>query len=246
MTGRCLPIAVGLAAAAAAVAMTATAAFAVPTAGAAAPRLARFDVELSGVQQTTWEKHHFSTGGCDVAIDGEGAETYRFHSRRLRVRALSTPSGLVLIGGKGPAMLPLSGTVTRSGRMTVGAGEVCSYGDGTSPPAPRAPDCGTRRVSGAVEVGFSTRPADLLVISDGELDGRDVFATCPTGASDQFPTLMTYDGRRRVGQRLPAHDLLTHGQNIVVARATKRVTNGELTSTTTIRWSASFRRVDHE
>jgi hypothetical protein len=244
MAGRCLPIAVGLAAIAA---TAATAAAAVPAASAAAPRPARFDVELSGVQQTTWEKHHVSSGGCDVPIDGEGAETYRFHSRRLRVRALSTPTGLVLIGEKGPALLRLSGTVARSGRMTVGAGEVCSSGDGTTAPPPKAPDCGTRRVRGAVEVGFSTRPADLLVISDGQLDGRDAFATCPTGASDQFPTLMAYDDhRRRVGQRLPAHDLLSHGQNIVIARATKRVRDGELTSTTTIRWSASFRRVDHE
>ncbi len=205
---------------------------------------ARFDVELSGVQTTTWEKHHISEGGCDVSMDGRGAETYRFHSKRLRVRAIPTPGGLVLASARGSALLRLTGTVTRSGEILFGPGEVCSSGDGTGTPASPTPDCGTRKVRGAVEIGYAIRPASFLVISDGSLDGRDVFEACPTGASDQFPTLMGYDDRgRRIGQRLPTRDLLTHGQNVVIARGTKSVRGGELTSTTTIRWTASFKRV---
>lgn len=222
-------------------AMLALAAVAAPAAGA---EPARFDVELSGVQKTTWEKHHISEGGCDVPMDGRGAETYGFHSKRLRVRAIATPSGVVLASTRGSALLRLSGTVTRSGEILLGPGEECSSGDGTGTPQSRAPDCGTRKVTGAVEIGFSIRPADLLVISDGSLHGSDVFAECPTGASDQFPLLMAYDDRgRRIGERLPTRDLLSHGQNVVIARGTKRVSGGELTSTTTIRWTASFKRV---
>jgi hypothetical protein len=223
-----------------ALATLALAAIAAPDADAAA----RFDVELSGVQTTTWEKHHISEGGCDVPMDGRGAETYRFHSKRLRVRAIATPSGMVLASARGSALLRLSGTVTRSGEILVGPGEECSSGDGTGTPESRTPDCGTRKVKGAIEIGFSIRPADLLVISDGSLHGSDVFKECPTGASDQFPLLMAYDGRgRRIGRRLPTRDLLSHGQNVVIARGTKRVRGGELTSTTTIRWTASFKRV---
>lgn len=211
---------------------------------AAEARPASFDVELSGVQKTTWEKHHISEGGCDVPMDGRGSETYRFRSQRLRVRAIRIPGGVLLTAGRGPARLRLSGTVTRSGEVLVGPGEICSEGDGTGTPAPTAPDCGTRRVKGAVEIGFSVRPADLLVIGDGLLDGRDVFRNCPTGASDQFPALMGLDGRgRRIGQRLPARDLFAHGKNVVIARGSKSVIGGETTSTTSIRWTASFTRV---
>jgi hypothetical protein len=218
-------------------------------AGAAVPaaeaRPATFDVELSGVQTTTWEKHHIAEEGCDVSIDGRGSETYRFHSQRLRVQAIRSPGGVLIIAGRGPARLRLSGSVTRSGEVIVGPGaEVCSEGDGTGSPAPPPSDCGTRKVKGIVEIGFSTRPADLLVISDGLLDGSDIFQNCPTGAKDQFPALMGLDDRgRRIGQRLPARDLFTHGQNVVIARGTGSVRGGELTSTTSIRWSASFKRV---
>jgi hypothetical protein len=212
-----------------------------PSAGA---EPARFDVELSGVQTTSWEKHHFNEGGCDVSIDGDGEETYRFRSKRLRVRALRVPGGgVVFLAGQRPAKLRLSGTVTRSGRIVLGPGEICSEGDGTGTPASTPPDCGTRKVRGAVELGYAIRPADLLVISDGLLDGKDVFRNCPTGANDQFPALMGHDGRRRIGQRLPVRDLFAHGQNVVIARGTKRVTVGETKSETTIRWTASFKRV---
>ncbi|HYC82201.1 MAG TPA: hypothetical protein VEB65_10470 [Solirubrobacterales bacterium] len=222
----------------------ATLALAAVAAPAAEAEPAQFDVELSGVQKTTWEKHHISEGGCDVPMDGRGAETYRFHSKRLRVRAIATPGGVVLASTQGSALLRLSGTVTRSGEILVGPGEECSSGDGTGTPSSPTPDCGTRKVKGAVEIGYSIRPADLLVISDGSLHGSDVFAECPTGVADQFPLLMAYDDRgRRIGERLPTRDLLTHGQNVVIARGTKRVSGGELTSTTTIRWTASFKRV---
>jgi hypothetical protein len=203
-----------------------------------------FDVELSGVQKTTWEKHHIAEGGCDVSIDGRGAETYRFRSQRLRVRAIRIPGGVLLVAGRNSARLRLSGTVTRSGEILFGPGEICSEGDGSGSSAPAAPDCGARRVKGIVEIGFSIRPSDLLVISDGLLDGRDVFRNCPTGASDQFPALMGLDDRgRRIGQRLPARDLFSHGKNVVIARGTSSVTGGETTSTTSIRWTASFTRV---
>ncbi len=211
---------------------------------AAEARPATFDVELEGVQTTTWEKHHINEGGCDVSIDGRGAETYRFRSKPLRVQAIRSPGGVLIIAGRGPARLRLSGTVKRSGDIIVGPGEVCSEGDGTGSPPPTPSDCGTRKVKGIVEIGFSTRPADLLVISDGLLDGSDVFRNCPAGASNQFPALMGLDDRgRRIGQRLPARDLFTQGQNVVNARGTTSVRGGELTSTTSIRWSASFKRV---
>ncbi len=63
-------------------------------------------------------------------MDGRGAETYRFRSRRLRVRAVRIPGGVLLVAGQGPARLRLSGTVTRSGEILVGPGEICSEGDG--------------------------------------------------------------------------------------------------------------------
>jgi hypothetical protein len=206
-------------------------------AAAAAAATALFTVQLDGVQTTTWEHHHFSEGGCDVPIDGSGSETYRFHSPRTRVQAITTPSGVILTSGGREPVLKLTGTVRREGTVAVGRGEVCSEGDGTGTPAPTPSDCGTRKVKATATVGYGVRPADMLLVAAGFDTPKDPFANCPTGTSQQYPRLLT------TGRRLPAHDLLRYGKHVLIARGTKVERGNDSTATTSIRWTATLSRV---
>jgi hypothetical protein len=216
----------------------------VASAASTGVRAAELTVQLEGVQKTTWEKHHFSEGGCDVAIDGSGSETYRFRSPKLRVHAYRTPAGVALVGAKGEPLLRLAGTVRRQGTIAVGAGEICSYGDGTgeaTQPAP--PDCGTRQVSGTAALGFGGRADGLVIIAPGLDEPKDPFVNCPTGTRDQFPNLLTRSDAGQIGRRLPGRDLFRYGQNIVVARGTRSYRDSETSVSTSIRWTATFTRV---
>lgn len=220
-------------------------ALAIPASGGAAvPRTADVAVHLEGVQRTTWEAHHAAIGDCDVSYDGSGSETYRFRSRTIVLRAIELPRGGVLFtrGGR-PAVLPLTGSVTRTGSFLRGTGKVCSAGDGTGTQDPAPPDCGSRSVRNAVEVNFGVRVRDRLEISDGDPQ-PDPFANCPTGVSEQYPTIMAWgDADRRIGRRLPSGDLFAYGRNILIARGTRTRTSSELTSLTTVRWTATLTRV---
>lgn len=215
-----------------------------PAAAPGGVRTAELTVRLEGVQRTTWEHHHLSEGGCDVPTDGSGSETYRFRSARLRVRAYRTASGVVLSTPAGEPLLRLTGTVRREGTVTVGRGEICSFGDGSGePPPPLPPDCGIRTIRSTAAIGFAARPDDLVVIAPGLDLPSDPFANCPTGTSEQFPRLLAFDdAARRIGRRLPARDLFGYGQNLVVARGSRTQTGGERTSSSSIRWTATFTR----
>ena len=220
-------------------------AVAAPAGAATGVRTAELTVQLEGVQKTTWEKHHRSEGGCDVPIDGSGAETYRFRSAKLRVRAYTTSGGVVLSALNGEPVLRLTGNVQRQGTVVVGRGEVCSYGDGSAEaPSPMPSDCGTRKLSSSAAIGFAGRPDDLVIIAPGLDLPRDPFVNCPTGASEQFPNLLAFDdASRHIGRRLPAHDLFRYGQNLVVGRGTRTTNGGDTTASTSIRWTATFTRV---
>jgi hypothetical protein len=221
---------------------------AVPAAAAPRPRLATFEVVVEGVQTTTWTKHHEREFPCDVGIDGEGRETYRFTARRpSRVTAMWVPGArdpISLFSGHGAAAVYLRGTVTRQGRLDVTPGEACASGDGTGTAAPEPADCGTiRGLADIAEVRFDTTRRSLLVLDDALTPaGRDPFSNCPGGGG--WPDLLQADDAgRRIGRVLPAADLLAHGQNVVLARGSRTDRSAEGTATTTIRWTASFKRV---
>ncbi len=216
----------------------------VASAASTGVRAAELTVQLEGVQRTTWEKHHFSEGGCDVAIDGSGSEAYRFRSPKLRVHAYKTPAGVALVGAKGE---PCAQSDIWPGDVvtcTPGSAVRVDLGDGAgeaTQPAP--PDCGTRQVAGTAAIGFGGRADDLVIIAPGLDEPKDPFVNCPTGTRDQFPNLLTRSDAGQIGRRLPARDLFRYGQNIVVARGTRSYRDSETSVSTSIRWTATFTRV---
>jgi hypothetical protein len=68
---------------------------------------------------------------------------------------------------------------------------------------------------------------------------------CPN-LGDAFPYLIRQDSDgKEIGQDLPPADLFEHGQNIIIARGTSKQ-QGEVNSTTKIRWELNFKRIKKE
>jgi hypothetical protein len=239
----------------AALALTATLAVAalaltLPAAGTAAkaPNLTfgTYEVKIEGTQKTTWTLDHVLEGHCDSNSNGSGSETVRFKSKPTRLKAyfgLSDPVTFFSGSKKNPGGLPtiaLNSRITRDGTINHWGGEPCSYGDGTGV-AP-TPDCGTKRGTMGVELGFDYPKKTRLVLDQTEI-GEDPYTHCPSGGP-QFPYLIEANtDRSHIGQILEPDEMMKAGQYIVLAQGSDQQTEGDSKYTTTIEWNVSFKRI---
>lgn len=202
----------------------------------------RFLVELKGVQETTWKTRHAAQFECDVNIDGGGFENVWFKSRGTVLTVSSFGRTVLMRRGRAPASLDINATIERQGVVETTSGAVCADGDGGGGPPPLA-DCGTKRSRLRVDVRYRRGRVSVepdLVLPLGP------FANCPEGGIS-WPSLLTRNrSGRLIGQALPMEDLFSHGRNIVVARGSATQADGGSQSTTTIRWSLSFKRIKEE
>lgn len=237
-----------LAALAAAMTLALTAAPAAVAAPRPLPELrtGRFKVELEGVQRTTWTSSWTTTEGCELSASGSGRETVVLRAKPATITATMIGDTRVFTRGRGTraklGFLDLVATITRHGRQRFD-GEICSDGDGGA--APAAPDCGTKRARLTVELDYAARRGDLITIRPDMNVPLGPFRTCPAGGIS-FPDLFNAHPvtARPVGAQLPMADLFEHGKNIVIAKdRTRESADGEQ-STTTIRWTLSFTRLD--
>jgi hypothetical protein len=211
------------------------------------PKLATFDVQLEGVQKSSWEYRHTQQHGCDSNAHDYGRESYRFRSRKLRVQAQLHDGRVFFTTERGPATLSVRGTVKREAELNHSSIQDCAIGGagvGGEQPQPDL-DCGARRVKQKVTLDYSALYEDFVVIDDGLWDARSPFANCPTGGY-AFPRLLTQDSEgEQIGQKLPAEDLFRHGKSIVIARGVNRSPrpDAEQWHYASIRWTASFTRV---
>jgi hypothetical protein len=218
---------------------------------AGAAQVADFKVEVKGVQKNTWERKYAPQFACDVGLDGSGKETWRFRSEKpVRMRAIRTRRGVFFVGRRGSSMVPLTGTVTRTGTMNVISGAVCAEGDGTGGQSTEPPKCGTEVLASWVNLEYDSERPSVLTLDDpvdheGDKGGGDTFfPNCPY-AGMVWPNMLSADWRthRPIGQRLPADDLFGHGKSIVIARGRLHGSSNGLTTTTTIRWEVSLTRI---
>jgi hypothetical protein len=217
------------------------------SAAAEESELATFDVQLKGVQESSWEYHHTAQHACDTNADDSGRETYRFHSRKRRVQALLGGGRVYFMTKRGkPATLSVSGKVNREAELHHSPGGKCNVGGGGGgTPETQPLDCGVKRVKQKVTVDYSALKEDFITIDDGTFDFQSPFSNCPAG-SYQFPRLLTLTtGGDVIGQKLPAEDLMRYGKSIVVARGVNKTSRfaAEQSYYASIRWTASFTRV---
>lgn len=205
-------------------------------------RSGRFLVELKGFQETTWSTQHAAQFECDVNIDGGGFENVWFRSKPTVLGVSSFGRTVLMRRGRAPASLDIRATIEREGVVETTSGAVCTDGDGGGG-APTLSDCGTKRSRLRVDVRY--RRGRVSVEPD-LVTPLGPFANCPEGGTT-WPTLLTRNRKGRlIGQALPIDDLFSHGRNIVVARGSETQDDGESQSTTTIRWSLSFKRLKEE
>ena len=224
---------------------------AVAAAGAAVPEIEHryvYRAQIEGVQTTTWTLNHVGAGWCDADQTGSGKEVIRFSSKPKRIWTFDGIELHSFFSGKpgsiAEAKFPLKGTVDRSGSITTGppVGDVpCAGGDGTGE-TPQ-PDCGRRPISGLTVMPQYAFRKDLIVLEQQDAAAGPQYKNCP--GSSMWPYLLSYEGSRQIGQRLPFSDLYNQGINIVIARGTHKTT-GEYTSTTRIRWSLKLTRLKKE
>jgi hypothetical protein len=238
----------GCAAALAAVMVTAG-----PAAAAPLPKIYDYEIEIRGAQTNKWSHDHANQGGCDVDIHGSGRETVKFSSRPLHVKIMrggGTTEPFTILPPdptRGPD-LPLRATVKRSGSISTTGGEVCSYGDGTGDVRAQGPvDCGTKKASGLrVSLRFLKTPKNMLYMTEGYTDPADPFQNCP-GGSGAFPDLLHNDTHfNPIGHRFNRHDLgllFAQGKFELIAHGTKHYDDPESSSTTSIWWAVSFKKL---
>jgi hypothetical protein len=234
----------------------AAAALAVAAPGASAdqklPVLTKYTykVELEGVQTTTWSYNHAADGSeCDAPANGSGKERIVFHAKP---KVMHTYDGLSqpTFFGKGKTAvfgMRLSGRVSRSGSVSspgLPADADCP-GGGDIEPTP--PDCGSKTFSGLQYTPEYQYKSDRIVLERGSwMPDKYRYRNCPN-MGEGFPSLIaTNDDDSPIGRRLPYADLFKYGKNIVIARGKNTFKDDELSYTTRIRWTLSFKRLDKD
>jgi hypothetical protein len=205
----------------------------------------KFRVQVEGVQKTTWQHQHVKQFDCDSNSAGSGKETVRFRSKPEVVKIFkfgkSTP--IVMQGKKGSAILDLRSKITRNGTRTESGGKVCSYGDGTGS-APKPPDCGTKRSTLFADLEYFSGRKDVIGLQQSPVVPLGPFHNCPVGGT-AWPSLLDRDVNKSksIGTRLPARDLFRYGKHIVIGKGREKQVGAEDSSTTTIRWELTIKRL---
>ncbi len=235
------------------IALAALIALVVPVAAGAAdqPKVkkALFKVTLEGVQRDKWKNFHQGTGGCDATVSSSGNEVIRFRSKPVVIEAtdlegLSNP--VLRKAGKDlvPYPFKLSGTIARQSTIAVSPTppECGGTGGGTV-----AKDCGTKSFRGmkaAVEYYWAKPYGRLQVLSEGSMN--DPFRNCG-GGTQGYPNLLSQKTNGSpILSELPRSELFDKslGKIIVIGRGKSVQTGQETSDTASIRWEATFRRIE--
>ncbi len=207
---------------------------------------ASFKVEVQGVQTNAWKTDHASHGGCDVDIHGSGTEVVRFQSKPkvVKLYQFGNTTPLFLNTGKRyDKYIDLESKITRRGSIQTGAGQICSYGDGTGGTTPKPPDCGTKHSRWYAELNYSPSKKDFLTLEQSLVVPLGPFRNCPSG-SGAWPSLLDRTAKGPVGRRLPARDLFgSNQQHAIRAAAREEYTSTEDWHQTTIQYTIKLTRV---
>lgn len=219
-------------------------------------RSATFQIQLKGVQTTTWSADASPALGCDGPVRvGRGSERITFRSKWVRGKLTTFGSrDAVAIfnrpSGTKPLELTLSGTVTRRSKdEPVPVRPECAVADGDGTWEPSAPDCGTKRFSG-LEVGpdVATRNGRrYLKVRQLNRLKQPGFAECWVQGF-AWPTLLQADDKNKAGvvtRFEPRHvfDTPRTGRQIWIGRGERTIRSFGLVAKTKIEWSYTVRKV---
>ncbi len=203
----------------------------------------KFEVEVEGVQKTTWSTNHVQQFECDSNVVGSGKETVRFRSKPAvaHIAKFGEAAPIVTIGRKNKGLALLS-EITRDGKRTESGAKVCSDGDGTGGQPP-APDCGTKRSTLYADLDYVHDRKDVIGLEQSLAVPIGPFLNCPVGG-DSWPALLDRNrNSKQFGAKLPVKDLFKYGKNIVIVRGRDAYEDTDTKATTTIRYSIALTEI---
>jgi hypothetical protein len=220
-----------------------------PAAAFAKPQMARFKVEVKGVQQMYLQHTHEAADPCDLDDYSSGSEKLEFKTRPIVITALHTP-GLFnpeFIAKSAPEGLKATATVKRryTYRLGGGTGEGCGENDGNGMSEELAPDCGLETVNPFyLKLDYSQHEKSLLTLAGGM--NEDPYVECPGVGGMSFPELILENTNGSVVAADVSQDQLfdpEFGQWVALASGTKKVTEKDWWAKTTIHWDVRFTRL---
>jgi hypothetical protein len=138
------------------VAAAAALALGVADSASAGSRVAYFKVSLVASQDVSWEKQltFDGCGGDKIQLEGKGSSAVRVRTPRPQPAVAQRAAGgrITLRFRNGGALLPVAGTITRSG-WTAATGGSGSGAECGRPEPPIASDCGTKHYPADAKIG---------------------------------------------------------------------------------------------
>ncbi len=209
-------------------------------------RPARYRISISGTQTTNWSYNRDrTTGACTVISNGSGQQTISFRSKASSIGRVSYGKGgavLVAANGKAPLGIQVRAEAKRDGKVAAGLNGACNgvpAGEEGGQGSPE--DClHTGGILQRAVLSFSGR--DRLNLS---LDPEFILA--PVGGVPTCP-IQPFVGADEDLDLLDAvHRLADPGGNdgkvILVARASKTDKLEGGSTTTSVRWVVTFRKL---
>lgn len=214
-----------------------------------------FKVRVEGVQTNSWTEDKPAMWECDIASKGSGSERIRFKTpfRRMRIAAFGTkrPDSAIF------APLVANGTVRRHGKLDRTPVEqmpehcLADGGDGPPPPPP-TPDCGTKRFRG-LKLSLAALEGKLTLDRTSTVKQPPALFDNCTWSGRVYPNLLT---RKTNGKQVstpfkprwvfnPRFNRRTGewSKTIMIARGTYRGRSFGTQYTTSIRWTATLKRL---
>ena len=160
-------------------------------------------------------------------IHGSGTEAGRLKSKPKTFKLFQfgeTHSQFLNSGKRYDRYIDLAAKITRRGSVSTGAGEVCSYGDGTgADPAPKPPDCGTKNSTWYGELNYSSNAEGELPHAragrSSSRSGRSTTAPTEAARGRRCSTARARRARQRSARRLPTRDLFGSDEQHVMHTA---------------------------
>jgi hypothetical protein len=215
-------------------------------------KVAKFRVEVKGVQNAELHRTQEASEPCGVGDFSIGRERLTFHTTKpVVITAFDAPGG-----GFNPEFfagrqlsIPTVATVERSFTPAISAPHDPACGDngGADPGAEETrPDCGRRHVRFPVNLQYGRNATDGLLLSSGLTD-ETTFTDCPQPAPvESFPWLLVEDtAGKYIYAQLSQKELFDpdYRKWISIANGSRKAESAAEWHRTTIRWEVSFTRL---
>ncbi len=219
--------------------------------GANGFKVAKFKVEVKGVQKMVQQYHHLAENECDIDNFSSGSEKIVFETLRpVVITASYSPAfeNPMFFTNSKVLGIPTRATVKRSYTSRIhGPAKPCEE-NGGGVETVLQPDCGTKRIEPyVVQLQYADAKKGQLIVT-GDTGAEDPFERCAGAGEDTFPFLLGQkgaSGKQLIHAELPQRDLFDPGFQkwISLAEGSRKTRYADHWIKTDIQWDVSFTRL---